>query len=150
MYSFGRTNSSLSVQNSPCTSMSAHLPGQADVVDLWLCPVFALQDGDALGHDGLGHRIVGGFEVRDLPCSEWAVLHAGRGQPLRDAVIAEGAFLCCTVDGMEEPGAVWASHDAVAAPDAPSPIDENDAVGSIIGGPDRTDLHTGGIGALVA
>ena len=51
---------------------------------------------------------------------------------------------------MEEPGPVGAGHDAVAAADAPLPVDEDDSVGRLVGGADGADLHAGRIVALVA
>ena len=75
---------------------------------------------------------------------------AGALQAFRNAVIAEIAFFSRMVYGMEEPHAVRAPHDAVAAADAPVPVHEHDAVRRLVGGADRADLHAGRVVALVA
>src|SRR5665647_3557789 len=149
MYSFGRTKSSLSVQSSPCT-ISAYLRIQPDIKDLGLGSKFAFQGADPLGGYCLCHRIVRVFYIADPPRAEWACLHAGWTQPLGYAVIAEIAFFCRVIFRMEEPGAVRAGHNAVAAADAPCPVNENNTVRGLIGGADRADLHTGWLVALVA
>src|SRR5659263_91514 len=149
MYSFGRTKNSLSVQSSPCT-ISAYLFIQPDIEDLGLGSIFAFQDADPLGGYCLCHRIVRVFHIADLPRVEWACLHAGWTQPLGYAVIAEIAFFCRMIFRMEEPGAVRAGHNAVAATDAPCPVNENNTVRGLIGGADGADLHTGWLVALVA
>src|SRR5450756_274346 len=149
MYSFGRTKRSFSVHSCPGI-ISAHLPIQPDVEDIGFGAIFWPQDADAVGSDHFCNVIVRVFHIADLSRAERACLHAGRLQPLGYAVIAERAFLCGVIHGMEEPGAVRARHDAVAAADAPCPVDENNTVRGLEGGADGADLHAGWLVTLVA
>ena len=96
--------------------------------------------------------VTGSFGSLILPicrAPKGQALDAGGLHALGDPVVAEVAFLgVCT--RVEEPHAVGAAHDAVAAADAPRPVHEDYAVRGLIGGADRADLHAGRIFALVA
>ena len=90
------------------------------------------------------------LDIPDLPRSEGTGLNTGGLQPLGDPVIAEVAFVCGVIYRMEEPDAVRTAHDTVTAPDAPGPVDHDNAVRRLIGRANRADLNAGGIFALVA
>ena len=64
--------------------------------------------------------------------------------PLRYAVIAEIAFVGDMVLRMEETHAVGTTHDAIAAADAPRPVDQHQAVSCLIGAPTGQTWTQGG------
>ena len=75
---------------------------------------------------------------------------AGRGEALRDAVIAQRAFVGRVRFRIEEAAAVRAGLDAVAAAEAVFLIHQHDAVGSHERRAHRADLHARRVGAVVA
>jgi hypothetical protein len=54
------------------------------------------------------------------------------------------------MDGMEKPHTVWTCHDAVPAADAPLTVNQYNPVHGLVGSPNRADLDTGRLFALVA
>ena len=98
----------------------------------------------------LVHRVLGVLEIHQLPRAGGAVLAAGRGQALGDAVVAERALVHGFGFGVQVAAAVGAGLHAVAAAQAVLLVHQHDAIRADEGGAHRADLHAGGIRAVVA
>ncbi len=59
------------------------------------------------------------------------------------------ALLGYVIHRVEEPHSVGTGHYAVAAPYAPSPVNQDYAIPRLVRGPNRTDLNTGRLVALI-
>src|SRR5450759_3770685 len=105
MYSFGVTKSSFIVQSSPCTIL-AYLLIKPDIEGLWLCAEFTFQNANPFRCYDLCNRIIGVFNITDLPRTERTGLNAGGLQPFGYPVIAEIAFLGRMVFWVEKPDAI--------------------------------------------
>ena len=115
-----------------------------------LRPILILKDGHSFGRNDLGYRIIRVPQVRQPASTERAAIHAGRLHAFRNPVVAEIAFIGDFVFRVEEPDAIGASHDAVAAADAPFPVNENDAVVRLVGCANRANLDAGRVVTLIA
>ena len=95
-------------------------------------------------------RILRVLQVRQLPRAGRARLAARRGQPLRDAVVAERALVHRLRARVDVAAAVRARLHAVAAAQAVGLVHQDHAVGALEGRADRADLHAGRVRAVVA
>src|SRR5210317_1584243 len=120
-----------------------HAGIETDVEHMRLRAVLVFQDRHSLGRNDLRYRVIRVFEVGQPPGAERAALHTGRLQALADPVITEISLLGRPGFGIEEAHTVGAGHDAVAATDAPFPVDQHDAVVGLVGRPHRADLYAG-------
>src|ERR1017187_3688493 len=94
--------------------------------------------------------IVGILEVGQLARAGRTRLAAGGSQVLGDPVIAERAFVRDLFFVMDVAAAVRAGLHAIGAAQAVGLVDQDDAIRSDEGGPDRANLGAGRIGAVVA
>jgi len=129
---------------------SPHDGVETEIEDVRLCPVLVFEHSHSLSRNDFGYRVIGVFEVRQPSSAECATLNAGRLQAFGNPVVAEIAFVGDLVFRVEEPHAVGASHDAVAAADAPFPIYKDHAVVRLVRCADRAYLDAGRVIALIA
>src|ERR1022692_4111576 len=109
-----------------------------------------LEHIDAMGayeNADIARRII---EIPEDPGVHGANLDAGRLQPLRNPVIAPRAFVGGLRLLVEVPRTIRTSLDTVPAANAVFFVDEYHAVRRLVGGPNRTNLHAGGILAVIA
>src|SRR5689334_8502071 len=96
------------------------------------------------------HRVLGVLEIDQLPRARRAVLAAGSGKSLGDAVVAESALVHRLFLRMQVAAAIRAGLDTIPAPETVRFIHQDDAVRADECGADRADLHARGIHAMVA
>jgi len=69
---------------------------------------------------------------------------------LADAVIAEITLFSDMVDRVEKADAVWTTHDAITATDAPFTVNQHNAILGLVCSTHRANLDTGRVFTLVA
>src|SRR5581483_4470182 len=136
----------------PCTppmpsSRSANRAVEPVVVRLRARRHLRLQHVHGVRPQELVHRIGGVLQIGQPPRAGRARFDTRRQQPLRDPVVAERALVDRVRARIDEPRAVRARLDAVAAPEAPILVDEHHAVGADERRPDGTHLHARRIAA---
>ena len=100
--------------------------------------------------DELGDGAFRIIQVTRDPCLGGAVVHTGRVQSFLDPVKAEGAFVYNVLVGMEIPATIRARLNAILASDAVFFVDQYNPLLCFKGGSDRTNLHAGRFGTMVA
>src|ERR1035437_4495861 len=128
----------------------SHRAVEVLVIDLGLRRHVRLQHRDFVIAQKRVHRVVGILEVHQLARAGGAILAAGSGQTLGNAVVADGALVHGFGFGLQIAAAVGAGLHAVAAAQAVLLVHQHHAVRADEGGAHRADLHAGGIRALVA
>jgi hypothetical protein len=126
-----------------------HVGIEAEIEDVRLGAVFVLQNRNSLGRNDFRHRIIRVSQVRQSSCAERTAFNAGWLHAFADSVVTEVALVGDLVVWMKEAHAVGAGHDAVAATNAPIPVDQDYAIVGLVGCPDRAHLDTGRVVALV-
>jgi len=115
-----------------------------------LRPVLVFEHSHSLSRNNFGYRVIGVFKVRQPASAERTTLYTGRLQTFGNPVVAEIAFVGDLVLRVEKPHAVGASHDAVAAANAPFPIYEDHAVVRLVRCADRAYLDACRVITLIA
>jgi hypothetical protein len=128
---------------------SPHTGIETEIENMRLRPILILKDGHSFGRNDLGYRIIGVPQVCQPASTKRAAIYAGRLHAFGNPVVAEIAFVSDLVFRMEEPDAIRASHDAIAAADAPFPVNENDTVVRLVGCANRANLDAGRIVTLI-
>ena len=90
------------------------------------------------------------LEVTEHPRPGRADLTAGRGESLRDPVVAQAALVHRTGPWIDKAAAVGTGLDAVAAPEAVISIHQDHTVRALEGRADRTHLDARRVRAVVA
>src|SRR5210317_998923 len=129
---------------------SPHVSVKANIKDMRLRTVLIFEHRHSLGRNYFCYRIIRISQVREPARTERAAFDACRHHSLGNTVVTEVALVSDLVVRMEEADTVRACHDAVAATDAPFPVDQNDAVVRLVSRPDGTDLNTCGVVTLIA
>ena len=128
---------------------SPHAIIETKVENMWLGAVLVLKYCHSLGRNYFCNRIIRVPEICQASRSKSAAFYASRHHALGDSVVAEITFVGDFVFRVEEADTVRTCHDAIAATDAPFPVNQHDTVFGLVGRTYRTNLDTGRVVTLI-